>query len=270
MEINNLAFSTINLSSFSSPPQLPILPQHNPQNINMFHPFIGQRVLEQHCLPMPTPLFNPFYPSSPFIPPITPHSVFTTQQNLVKLQQLQIAFHLGVERKQSWNSRPKSISPHANVEVKEIVKTQESKETLKQTCEVRQDMISHWDPWFHRRAKRQAKKEIKIENTGAMKTKLEKIRKRRTKNKTTKTKKCASMSTNMDEGRHLNHDSLKTSVLFKQYETQDIMESKFDLLPGSNENRKLSFDRNYVNRYGPEKIHGMHCKRNDSLNLNED
>ena len=80
-------------------------------------------------------------------------------QHMLRFHQLQQAFQLGMERMK--NSRNPSNVEKDSEKVDEDINTVPGEKCAKQNSDRQANVISHWDPWFHRRMRKNLKKDIK-------------------------------------------------------------------------------------------------------------
>ena len=219
----------INLNVFPPIQQFPIMEQFKiPYNINLHHQFMFQTKSNQICLPFPLQVPNPFYHIPSFVPTINPFSFLGDKQHNLRLQQLQLAFQLGVEREQSSSLHESLDSSKDTIDVGCEVKSQRPKDMhiLKHLSGDSKNLISHWDPWFHRRARKQIKMEKKTQNKSSKKSSLVKIQKPR-KEKTINLSKCVRLYSKTQNTQHVNPSTLSTQSIIENYE--ESIEPKISL-----------------------------------------
>ena len=225
---------TTNLNVFPPIQQFPIMQQFNfPYNTSFFHQFMFQTKLNQMCLPLPSQVPNPFHPIPSLVPRINPFAFFDNKQHNLRLQQLQRAFQLGVERERSSSLHEPSISRKDIIDVGCAARSQEPKEinTLKYLSGDSKNLISQWDPWFHRRVRKQINIKKKTLNKSSKKSSLVKIRKTR-KEKITLSNKCVKIFSKTQNTQHGNPSTLPTQPIIDNYE--ELPEPKIGALVGPN------------------------------------
>ena len=148
-----------NLSSVAL--QFPFHPAGPSHYINTAH--VGTPVRRPTIEHMANNVLPPMAPSCMSIPvplsPISHISHFIMYQHMLRFHQLQQAFQLGMERMN--NSRNPSNVEKNFENVDEDVNTIPGKKSAKQNPDRQANVISHWDPWFHRRMRKNLKKDIK-------------------------------------------------------------------------------------------------------------
>ena len=126
-------------------------------------PYVGTPVRRPTIEPMANNVLLPMAPSCMSIPvaisPISHINHLIMYQHMLRFHQLQQAFQLGMERMK--NSRNPSNVEKDFENVDEDIKTVPSKKSAKQNPDRQANVISHWDPWFHRRMRKNLKKDIK-------------------------------------------------------------------------------------------------------------
>ena len=148
-----------NLSSVAL--RSPFHPAEPSHYINAPHagPPVRRPTIEQ----MANNVLLPMAPSCMSIPvtlsPISHINHFIMYQHMLRFHQLQQAFQLGVERMK--NSRNPSNVEKDSEKVDEDINTVPGKKSAKQNSDRQANVISHWDPWFHRRMRKNLKKDIK-------------------------------------------------------------------------------------------------------------
>lgn len=245
MELNKSSSPTMNLNTFPFIQHAPYFNQNfMPYNPDFLHQYLPQKSFAQHCLTLPSPLSNPFHLFPGFIPPMHPISFFSAQQNLLKVHQLQQAFQQGIERSQSSNTLQPSISPqnrHHQEYKKESIQ-------LKQKSETKQNLISHWDPWFHRRAKKEIKKATKEMNKSTISSKLQKIRKTKIETEKKMPKRCLrNIVFKKKRNECFDTSEYKSPVILQNL--GGVMESKSCALSNTKEDIKLSIKEQYPENF---------------------
>ena len=165
MEISKLPLPTTMCVNSSQPfPQFHFSPPALHTNISSIptQMQIFQRNLEIHAN-AGMPLFlSPYLPNQ-FFPPVNQLSLFTIQQNMLKFHQLQKAFQSGVEQDEQrlgqTHLTSRSQNQQSNYRSEE---TTIEKHQSESRSKVQADVISQWDPWFHRRIKKNVKKDAKF------------------------------------------------------------------------------------------------------------
>ena len=122
----------------------------------------------------------PFFPRPhgqiPSYPHINPIALLKLHENFVKVKQLQAAFELGIVRRQH-NQAQMQSSSHSRSMDKDLhflgnplsVAEKEQQEA-NNSSKLQAQVISQWDPWFHRRIKKTTKKEAKAPRKPANKS----------------------------------------------------------------------------------------------------
>ena len=254
MQLNKSATPTMNLNTFPFIQHAPYFkPNVMPYNRDFLHQFLPQNSLDQHLLTFPSPLSNPFHPFPGFVPPIHPITFFSAQQHLFKVQQLQQAFQQGFERCQSSNSLKPPVLPHYRHNQVCQDENKEPKEfpSLKQKSDTKQDLISHWDPWFHRRAKKDIKKAKQKMNKSTINSQLRKIRKTKIETEKKITKRCLqNIASEKKRNENLDTSEFKSPVILQN--VRGVIETKSCAVSKSDEDIKLSikeqYPENFVNR----------------------
>ena len=126
-------------------------------------PHAGTPVRRPTIEQMANNVLLPMDPSCMSIPvtlsPISHINHFIMYQHMLRFHQLQQAFQLGMERMK--NSRNPSNVEKDSEKVDEDINTVPGKKSAKQSSDRQANVISHWDPWFHRRMRKNLKKDIK-------------------------------------------------------------------------------------------------------------
>ena len=148
-----------NLSSVAL--RFPFHPAGPSHYINV--PHTGTPVRRPTIEQMANNVLLPMDPSCMSIPvtlsPISHINHFIMYQHMLRFHQLQRAFQLGMERMK--NSRNPSNVEKDFENVDEDINTVTGKKSAKQNPDRQANVISHWDPWFHRRMRKNLKKDIK-------------------------------------------------------------------------------------------------------------
>ena len=234
-DMNKQSGITTNLNIFPPIQPFPIMQQvQTPYTMNFFHQLMLQTKSNQMCFPLPLQVPNPFHHIPGFVPTITPFSFIGDKQHNLRLQQLQQAFQLGIERAQSSSLHEPSVSRKDTIDVGCEVKSQAPKDihVLKHVSDNSKALISHWDPWFHRRARKQIKIEKNTLNKSSKKSSLVKIRKTR-KGKTINSNKCVRISSKTKDTQHGHSSILPTQSIIESY--KELMKPNIGVLVGSNE-----------------------------------
>ena len=124
-------------------------------------PHVGTPVRRPTIEPVANNVLLPMAPSCMSIPvaisPISHINHLIMYQHMLRFHQLQQAFQLGVERMK--NSRSPSNVEKDSEKVDEDINTVPGKQSANPDRQA--NVISHWDPWFHRRMRKNLKKDIK-------------------------------------------------------------------------------------------------------------
>ena len=251
MELNKLSSPTMNLNVFPFIQHVPYFNQNVvPHNLDSHHQYLPQKNLEQHFLTLPPPLSNPFHLFPGFIPPMHPISLFSAQQHLLKVQQLQQAFQQGIERSQSSNSlKPSALPQNRHYQVYQIGnKEPKDSPSLKQKSETKQDLISHWDPWFHRRAKKDIKKANQKMNKSTINSQLRKIRKSKIEPEKKITKRCLqNIASEKKRNEYLDTSEFKSPVILQN--VGGVIETKSCAVSKSDEDIELSIKKKCLDNF---------------------
>ena len=224
----------INLNVFPPIQQFSIMQEFKiPYYMNLHHQFMFPTKSNQMCLPFPLHVPNPLYHSPGFVPTINPFCFFDDKQHNLRLQQLQRAFQLGVQREQISSSHEPSDSRKDTIDVGCEVKSRRPKDIhiVKHVSGDSKKLISHWDPWFHRRARKQIKIEKEAQNKSSKKSSLVKIRKTR-KEKIINSNKCVRLCSKTQNTQHVNPSTHATQSIIENCE--EHIEPKIDLLVAPN------------------------------------
>ena len=125
-------------------------------------PHVGTPVRRPSIEHMAHNMLLPMAPSCMSIPvtlsPISHINHLIIYQHMLRFHQLQQAFQLGMERMK--NSRNPSNVENDLENVEEDMNTVPGKKSAIQSPDRQANVISHWDPWFHRRMRKNLKKDI--------------------------------------------------------------------------------------------------------------
>ena len=126
-------------------------------------PYVGTPVRRPTIEPMANNVLLPMAPSCMSIPvaisPISHINHLIMYQHMLRFHQLQQAFQLGMERMKN-STNPSNVEKDLE-NVDEDINTVPGKKSAKQSPDRQANVISHWDPWFHRRMRKNLKKDLK-------------------------------------------------------------------------------------------------------------
>ena len=108
-----------------------------------------------------------------FLPPVNYIPPFLVYGNMHKFQQLLHAFQSGMELNQQRSNNINSIHTPEEEQQHYIVNdTIKGKQTNERRPKLHEDVVSQWDPWFHRRIRKNVKKQGKLVKMSARKIKV--------------------------------------------------------------------------------------------------
>ena len=126
-------------------------------------PYVGTPVRRTTIEPVANNVLLPMAPSCMSIPvaisPISHINHLIMYQHMLRFHQLQQAFQLGMERMKN-STNPSNVEKDLE-NVDEDINTVPGKKSAKQSPDRQANVISHWDPWFHRRMRKNLKKDLK-------------------------------------------------------------------------------------------------------------